>query len=358
MIFKKNSLLNQSVRIFASDEGFYPIRFSLSGPDAEKFRLPEQNIVFVNSPNNITNDSSSVKFPYGCHKKQLGTCPGTQASIIVSSTSPFISFGPIFTTKGIVSVEGENLMKIPLSLLGLNLPHSTTTSLSDSCKENEAESFRVESLVKYRSLAKLFLEVVKNSLPSWLQISLGKQNLENNIHSPELKTRFFVGKQLRESGVGIALPVEKDMYYSLFTTNRLNITIQNDVDILPSSSLAIAVEVCGKLPANILLHPNIHENVNPINNISILNQIRKYGWFLNVSSVEISKAGKMKRPKKDGLWDGSEYFSVDASSDGTFAVESLARKDFTNSTFAKIRLDFEGTMLGDFQDLNQILNFP
>ena len=354
LTFKNNLPLNQSVRISAPKKGFYIVKYALSGPDANEFRLPEEHILFVSSPNNTTNDSSILHFPYGCYKKQFGTCPGSNASIIVSSTSPFVPFGPIFTTEGIVSVEGENLLKIPLALLGINLPNSSAIPLPGSCNGNEARSFPIESLLKFRSLAKSFTEVSRKSLPSWLHISLRKQNLLTNIQSSELKTRFLAGKQVRDSGVGIGLPLNNDMYYSLLTTNQLNVTIENDADILQSNSLSMAVEVCGKSPASILLRPHNIENSNPINNISVLNKIRKYGWTINVSSVQFSNARRIRRPKKEGLWDGNKYFSVDASSDGTFALVSSIRKDFINSTFADIRMEFNGTIIGDFQDINQV----
>jgi hypothetical protein len=84
--------------------------------------------------------------------------------------------------------------------------------------------------------------------------------------------------------------------------------------------------------------------------------MRKYGWIFNVRSVEFSKARRIKRPKKQSLWNGSSHFDVDASSDGTFALESLIRKDFQHSNFADIRMDFDGTVIGDFQDVDQVIN--
>ena len=352
--FKRNSPISQSVRITAPNEGYHIIRYSLSGPDAKVFGLPEEDILFVNSPQNVTDNESTLDFPSGCYKKQFGTCPGSNASIIVSSTSPFVSFGPLFTTPGFVSIEGGNSVKMPLSLLGINLPNPT--SLVDSCNGYDATKFRMESLVKSRALAKSFTNEARKSLPSWLDISLSKQNMVKNTHSSELKTRFLVGKQIQKSEVGSALPIEDDMYYSLLTTKNLNVTIQNDLDILKSISLSMAIEACGTLPANIVLRPNNQENSNPISDISIFNQMSKYGWIFNVRSIEFSKARTINRVKKEGLWNGKNYFDVDASSDGTFALESLVRKDFTNSNFADIRMDFDGTIIGDFLDVNQVIN--
>ena len=354
--FEKNSPLNQSVRITSQQEGYFIIRYSLSGPDANKFALPEDGIVFVNPPYNISNDLETLNFPYGCYKKQLGICPGSGTSITVSSTSPFVHFGPLDTTQGIVSVESGNSIKIPLSLFGINLPHSTATSREDSCSENDGDAFRMESLVKSRSLAKSFTEAANESLPSWLLISLSKQSLAKNIESSELKTRFLLGKQVRESGIETALPVDDDMYYSLLTANKLNISVQNDVDILESKSVNMALDFCGELPANILLRPNIYENSNRINDISILKQLNEHGWIFNVSSIEVSKGKRIKRPKKMGLWNGTNYFDVDASSDGTIALQSRVRKDFKNSDFADIKMDFDGTVIGDFKDVNEVIN--
>ena len=356
IVFKRNSPLSQSVRILARNEGYYIIKYSLTGPDAEVFRLPEEDILFVNSAQNVTDNESTPDFPYGCYKKQIGTCPGSNAPIIVSSTSPFLSFGPVFTTSGFVSVEGGNSIKMPLSLLGINLPNPTL--FVDSCIGYDATKFRMESFVKSRALAKSFTNVARKSLPSWLAISLSKQNMEKNIHSSELKTRFLIGKQIQKLEVGLALPIEDNMYYSLLTTKKLNVTIQNDRDILKSDSLSMAIEACGKLPAKIILRPNYHENSNPFSDISLFNQMSKYGWIFKVRSIQFSKARRINRLKKEDLWNGKNYFDVDASSDGTFALESTVRKDFTNSNFADVRMDFDGTIIGDFLDVNQIIDSP
>lgn len=360
LVFNPNTPLNQSIRVTAREEGYYLIKYSLIGPNAREFKVPEEDIIFVNTPNNATQDSSIEKsaldFPYGCYKKHFGTCPGLNASIILSSTSPFVSFGPLSTTQGVVAIEVGNFMKLPLSLLGVNLPDSSANSLVDSCKDNGDVTYTVESIVKSRALAKSFINTATENLPTWINVTLGEGNLGTNIYSTELRTRFLNGLELREAGVGTGLPVVDDMFYSLLSTNNLNVTIENDVDILKSKSLSLAIEICGILSSNVLLRPS-KEDLAQVNSISILKKIKKYGWNLNVSSVQFSKTNRIRRPKKEGFWDGHKYFNVEASSDGTFAVESSLDKHFRNSTFADIRMNFDGTIIGQMKDLNQVINY-
>jgi hypothetical protein len=247
-------------------------------------------------------------------------------------------------------------MKLPLSLLGVNLPDSSANSLVDSCKDNGDVTYTVESIVKSRALAKSFINTATENLPTWINVTLGEGNLGTNIYSTELRTRFLNGLELREAGVGTGLPVVDDMFYSLLSTNNLNVTIENDVDILKSKSLSLAIEICGILSSNVLLRPS-KEDLAQVNSISILKKIKKYGWNLNVSSVQFSKTNRIRRPKKEGFWDGHKYFNVEASSDGTFAVESSLDKHFINSTFADIRMNFDGTIIGQMKDLNQVINY-
>jgi hypothetical protein len=357
LVFNPNTPLNQSIRVTARGEGYYLIKYSLTGPSAREFNVPEEDIIFVNTPNNDSSiEKSALDFPYGCYRKHFGTCPGQNASIIVSSTSPFVSFGPLSTTQGVVALEVGDFMKLPLSLLGVNLPDSSANSLVNSCKDNGDVTYSVESIVKSRGLAKSFINTATENLPTWINVTLPEGNLGTNIYSSELRTRFLNGIELREAGVGTGLPVVDDMFYSLLSTNNLNVTIENDVDILKSKSLSLAIEICGKSSSNILLRPS-KEGLGQVNNISILKKINKYGWNLNVTSVQFSKTNGINRPKKEGFWDGHRYFNVEASSDGTFAVESSLDKHFRNSTFADIRMNFDGTIIGQMKDLNEVVNY-
>ena len=358
LVFKRGASLNQSIQIIARDTGYYFIKYSLSGPSAGEFLLPKDDIIFVNAPNNSAGEASTQEstfsFPVGCHKKQVRTCPRSNDAIIASSTSPFVSFGPVTATQGVVSIEVGNTSKTPLSLVGINLPN--TVSLLDNCEDSDVVSFSTESLVQSRVLAKTFIDAVADSFPAWMKITLSKQSLVKKSYSSDLSTFILSGNELREENVGEGLPVVQDTFYSLLMTSNLNVTIQNDVDIFKSDALYLAVELCGTLPSDVFLRPTLQAGLHSVNNISILKTIKKYGWEFKFYSFQFSKSNTIRRMKKGTFWDGYHFFNVEASSDGSFAVVSSLNKQFQNSTFAEVSLAFEGTMIGNVKDVDKVRN--
>ena len=114
LVFSRNISLVQSIRVTAQETGYYFITYSISGPSARDFILPEEDILFVESHENSTEkpiiEESTLYFPLGCHKKQVAVCPGVNfIPIVASSTSPFLSFGPLTAT------EGDNIVRICVS---------------------------------------------------------------------------------------------------------------------------------------------------------------------------------------------------------------------------------------------------
>ena len=354
LVFNRDASLNQSIRVTARETGYYFITYSISGPSAREFSLPEEDVLFVksqdNSKDNSPIDESKLSFPDGCHKEQVKVCPGLNIPIVVSSTSPFVSFGPLTSTQGVVALEVGNITKIPLSLRGLNLPHASEESFPDSCHGNEVVSYPTELLIKSRALVKSFTEIVADSLPTWMKITLSENNVREKTLSSDLMTRFLTGVQLQEGKVGQGLPVISAMFYSLLATKNLNITIEDDVDILNSNALSLAIELCRESSSNIILQ----QSTGVIKDIQILKNLREYGWNLNFNSIQFSKTKTIKRQEKASFWDGQSFVNLGASPDGNFAAVLSLKKHFKNLTFADVTMEFDGSLIGHVKDINQV----
>ena len=358
LVFSRNISLVQSIRVKAQKTGYYFITYSISGPSARDFILPEEGILFVKSHENSTEkpiiEESTLYFPLGCHKKQVAVCPGVNfIPIVASSTSPFLSFGPLTATEGVVALEIGDITKVPLSLRGLNLPDPSEESFLDSCNDNDVVSYSTESLIESRALVKSFIDTVYESLPTWINIALS-ENILHKTHSSDLMTHFLTGRQLQEAGIGESLPLVDDMFYSLLATKNLNVTIQNDVDIFQSNPLSLAVELCRESPSNIILQNSFEGHRVVMKDIQILKNLRAYGWNLKFDSFQLSKTSTIGRLKKGTFWNGKNFFDVAASPGGNFAAALSMKKNFRNSSFADIRMQFDGTLIGDVNDINQV----
>ena len=360
LIFNRDTSMNQSFRITAREKGYYLVRYSISGPNAREFSLPEEDVLFVNSHENSTEKSSieesTLFFPFGCHKKQVAVCPGVNLTpIFATSTSPFVSFGPLAATQGIVTLEVGNVTKLPLSLRGLNLPHTSENSLPDSCDDNDPVSYSTESLIRSRVLVKSFTDIVADGLPTWMNITLSENNMVKKTPSSDLMTHFLTGIQLQDASVGQGLPVIGDMFYSLLATKNLNVTIKDNVDIFQSNALSLVVELCRELPSNIILQRSSERNSGLMKDMQILKNLRKYGWNFNFDSIQFSKTTTLGRPEKEMFWDGENFVNLGASPGGNLAAVSSLKKHFQNSTFADITMEFAGTLIGNVKDINQVM---
>ena len=363
MIFSRGTSLDQSIRVTARQTGYYFISYSISGPNAHEFSLPEEDVLFAKSQKNshddlISNDGLTLSFPYGCHKKQVGVCSGLNLTpIVASSTSPFVSFGPLTATEGLVALEVGNIKKVPLSLRGLNLQHTSEETLPDACNDNDVVSISTESLIKSRALVRTFTELVDHSLPTWMDITLSENNIVQKTQSSDLMTHYLTGIQLQESGVGDGLPLVDDMIYSLLATKYLNLTIVNDVDIFRSNKLSLAVELCGESPSSIVLQQPFQGHKHVMKDIQILKNLREYGWNINFDSFQFSKANTIKMLEKGRFWDGKSFVKIGASSGANFAAVSSFKKQFNNLMFADITMEFDGTLIGNVKDINQVASY-
>ena len=360
LIFNRDTSINQSFRITAREKGYYLVRYSISGPSAHEFSLPEEDVLFVKPHENSTEKSSieesTLLFPFGCHKKQVAVCPGVNLTpIFATSTSPFVSFGPLTATEGIVTLEVGNVTKLPLSLQGLNLLHTSENSLPGACDDNDPVSYSTESLIRSRVLVKSFTDIVADGLPTWMNITLSENNMVKKTPSSDLMTHFLTGIQLQDASVGQGLPVIGDMFYSLLATTNLNVTIKDNVDIFQSNALSLVVELCGELPSNIILQRSSEGQSGLMKDMQILKNLRKYGWNFNFDSIQFSKTSTLGRPEKEMFWDGQNFINLGASPGGNLAAVSSLKKHFQNSTFADITMEFEGTLIGNVKDINQVM---
>ena len=360
LIFNRDTSLNQSFRVKARKAGYYFITYSVSGPNAREFSLPVEDVLFVKTHENSTEKSSieesTLYFPFGCHKKQVAVCPGVNLTpIFATSTSPFVSFGPLTATEGVVTLEVGNVTKLPLSLRGLNLPHISQKSLPDSCDNNDPVSYSTESLIRSRVLVKSFTDIVADSLPTWMNITLSENNMLKKTRSSDLMTHFLTGIQLQDAAVGQGLSVIGDMFYSLLATKNLNVTIEDDIDIFQSNALSLVVELCRELPSNIILQRSSEGHSGLMKDMQILKNLRKYGWNFNFDSIQFSKTSTLERPEKEIFWDGQNFVNLGASPGGNLAAVSSLKKHFQNSTFADITMEFDGTLIGNVKDINQVM---
>ena len=359
LVFNRNNSLVQSIRVTAQEPGYYFITYSMSGPNALEFSLPEEDVLFVDSHENSTEipliEESTLYFPFGCHKKHLGVCPGVNYTpIVASSTSPFVSFGPLIATEGVVALEVGNMARVPLSLRGLNLPDPSEDSFPDSCNEDDVVSYSTESLTESRALVKSFIDVVSESLPSWINIALS-ENVLHKTHPSDLITHFLTGVQLQDAGIGEALPLVDDMFYSLLATKNLNVTIQKDVDIFQSNPLSLAMELCGMSPSNIILQSSFEGHRGVIKDIQVVRNLKENGWTFKFDSFQFSKTNSIRRLEKQTFWDGQNFADLGYAPDGNFATALSFKKHFQNLSFADIRLQFDGTLIGNVKDINQVM---
>ena len=359
LTFNRDTSLVQSIRVTAPKTGYYFVKYSISGPSAYEFSLPEEDVVFVksheNSPDNPLIEESILYFPIGCHKKQVGICPGVNLTAIVAfSTSPFVTFGPLSSTQGVVSLKVGDTTTIPLSLQGQNFPHPNEETLPDSCNDNDVVSYSTESLIKSRALVKSFTDVVAESIPSWMSITLSKNNMVKRTQSSDLETLLLTGIQLKQAGIGEGLSLVDDMFYSLLAAKNLNVTIKNDVDIFLSNPLFLAVQLCGESPSNIILQNTFEGQRGLMKDMQILKDMRKYGWYFMFESFQFSKTNTIRRQEKRMFWDGQNFVDLRTSPVGNFAAVLSLKKHFQNLTFADIRMQFNGALIGHVSDINKV----
>ena len=72
-------------------------------------------------------------------------------------------------------------------------------------------------------------------------------------------------------------------------------------------------------------------------------------------SVQISKSKTIDKLEKGTYWNGKELFKAD-SPKGNMAIVTTLSKSFISSDFVTSHIQFDGTVVGDFGDLDSVRN--
>ena len=360
LVFQNGGTRNQYLKIIAREPGLYFIRYSLSGPSASEFQLPQQDILFVRSKHSTTetpeNESWSNKFPSGCHKQPLDKCPHTNDVIFAASTSPWLTFGSLKTTKGVVNVEiGDT--NVPLSLVGTNVLQSTQVSAPErQCGEKEG-SYSSEQIMKSHMFIRSFLSAVNESFPKWLTVTLRNNSSSGKVRLSEFETRYLAGKYLQDNDIGQGQPINEESFYSLLSSQNLNLTIDDNLDVLGSRArnvpLSLAIDLCSPAPKNLIVRPSL-EHMDLANDNSVVKSLRKNGWNINFYSLQFSKQKLIKKFLKSLFWNGKLFFEASSSTSGNLGIVSSFTKSFKSTTLVSSHIEFEGTIVADLNNIDNV----
>ena len=361
LVFQNGGSRNQYLKITARQPGQYFIRYSLSGASAGEFQLPQQDILFVRSKHftaeTLENELWSNEIPSGCHKQPLDKCPHTNDIIFAASTSPWLTFGPLTTTKGVVNVEiGET--NIPLSLLGTNIFTPIQVSAPErQCGEKELVSYSSEEIMKSHMLIRSFLSAVNESFPKWLAVTLRNNSDSGKVRLSEFETRYLAGKHLQDYDIGEGQPINDESFFSLLSSQNLNLTIDNNLDLLGSRDrnvpLSLAIDLCSPAPKNLIVRPSL-EDMDIVNDNSVVKSLRENGWNINFYSLQFSKKKLIKKFHKNRFWNGKLFFEASLSTSGNLGIVSSFTKSFKSTTLVSSHIEFEGTIVADLNNIDNV----
>ena len=361
LVFQNGGSRNQYLKITAQEPGLYFIRYSLSGLSASEFQLPQEDILFVRSKHSTTetpeNQPWSNKFPSGCHKQPLDKCPHTNDVIFATSTSPWLTFGPTATTKGVVNVE-IGATNVPLSLVGTNLLKPTQVSAPEQqCGEKEI-SYSFEQIMKSRMFIRSFLSAVNESFPKWLTVTLRNNSLLGKVRLSEFKARYLAGKYLQDyHDIGQGQPINDESFYSLLSSQNLNLTIDDNLDVLRSRGrnvpLSLAIDLCSPAPKNLIIRPSL-EDMDLANDNSVVKSLRENGWNINFYSLQFSKKKLIKKFHKNRFWNGKLFFEASLSTSGNLGIVSSFTKSFKSTNLVSSHMEFEGTIVADLSNIDNV----
>ncbi|CAB3992609.1 uncharacterized protein LOC113676378 [Paramuricea clavata] len=340
LVFQRNVTMSQSLTITAQQPGLFHVDYYLSGPSAASFRKPERNTFFVesaeNAAPNITYDNEDFSFASGCYKLQLNKCPRSNETITAYSTSPWFMFGPTAITEDQVSLSTGNV-ELLHSMGGITFWPEKRSSLSHDCAVDSLLTYSTVELVKNRALTKSFLKVLRNNLPKWLDIKL-RENIPSN--SMVYQARYLTGKSLREEAAFEGQPLTEDTFFSSLVSPDLDLFVHGNrvpFGLQDRRALvSVALELCGPPPSNVILRP-LSGTVDVMNKISVMKQLRDRGWNFKIDSLQISRGSFWKR---------------------SLTMFATFSKDLEISDVVKSRVNFEGTIIVNVDNLNNIMDVP
>ena len=344
IVFQRNSTTLQSFTMTAQYTGLNHVSYSLSGPSAAGFQSPEPTVFFVQSAEksakNISRSAHStmeLRFPSGCYDIELNRCPRNNVTITAHSTSPWVMFGPTATTDGLVSLRTDHV-ELPHSMAGSNFIPQKRGSPNLNCVVDSSTEYLTEEMIRRRVLAKSFLNVVRDSLPKWLDIRLRGNFSSSSIAETELQAYYLSGKSLQEEGIIPGQPFLDDTFFSLLLSPDLDLIVHGDRVSFGlddhTARFSVALELCAPPPSNVILRPPPGE-FNVMDQLSIMKQLRDNGWNFKIQSLQISNVGK----------------SISKNSLTLFTTFS---KDLIISSAVKSRLDFGGTITINVTNLDDV----
>ena len=344
LVFQRDSTTSQSLAMTARYPGLNQVSYSLSGPSAAGFQVPEPNVFFVQSAEKATQNISArgtmeLTFPTGCYNLELNRCPRSNVRITAHSTSPWIMFGPTATTDGIVSLNTGNV-KLPHSMTGSNFIPEKSSSPNIDCAAMSSTTYFTEEMIRRRVLAKSFLKVVRDRLPKWLDVKLRGNSSPISMTETDLQAYYLSGKRLREEAAITGQPFLEDTYFSLLLSPDLDLIVHGDRVSFGlndhTARFSVVLELCGPPPRNVILRPP-PGGFKVMKQLSIMKQLRDNGWNFKVDSLQVSNVGQSA--SKSGLT--------------LFATFS---KELVISSAVKSRLDFKGTIIINVTNLDNVSN--
>ena len=344
IVFQRNSSTSQSLAMTAQYPGLNQVSYSLSGPSAAGFQTPEPNVFFVESAKKVAQkipvySTMKLTFPSGCYNIELNRCPRSDVTITAHSTSPWIMFGPTATTDGLVGLSTDHV-KLPHSMTGSNFIPEKSSSSNLDCVINSSMTYFTEEMIRRRVLAKSFLNVVRDSLPKWLDITLRSNLSSTSMAETDLQAYYLSGKGLREEGAISGQPFLEDTFFSLLLSSDLDLIVHGNRVSFGlddhTARFSVALELCGPSPSNVILRPPPN-GFNVMKRLLIMKQLRDNGWNFKIESLQIFNVGKLS-PKRDLI-----LFT-------TFS------KDLVISSAVKSRLDFRGTIIINVTNLDNVRN--
>ena len=356
LVFQNGGSRNQYLKITVREPGLYFIQYSLSGPSASEFQSPQQDGIFARSKFSTTETPAGRQLPSGCHKQPLDKCPHMNDIIFATSTSPWVTYGPLTMTKGMVNLE-VGPTNVPLSLVGTNILKPTLGFAPErQCSKKEV-SFSSEQFIKSYTVIKSFLNVVNESFPKWLTVTLRDKSSPVKVPISEFKTRYLAGKYLQDSDVGEWQPINDESFYSVLSSQNLNLTIDNNLDLLGSRDqklpLSLAIDLCNPGPKNVIVRPS-QEDMDLVNDNSVVKNLKKNGWNVKFYSVQISKKKLIKKLLKGLFWNSKRVFEVGSSEIGNLGIVLSFTKSFKSTTLVSSGIEFEGTIVADLNNIDNV----
>ena len=338
LLFKKHVSAPQSLTMTARRPGPQFVRFNLHGQSAAAYESLEPILLFVQLKRNAANNNGiKLTFPSGRCKLELDKCPGSDLTISAYSTSPWSTGG---ITRGQISLRNGNI-ELPYSIMGGNLASKKRTSSDPSCA---ASPYSPIELARRKVLAKSFLNAVRHSLPKWLEVKLHDNFPLNSTLGTDLQAYYLPGNRLVEKAPMKGLPFSKDTFFSLLLSPDLDVVVHGDRVSFKandrSTRFAVALDLCSSSPNGIILRPS-PGTTYVLDQLSVMKQLQDKGWQVKIESLQISK----------------KFFGKTATNRTLIMYATFSKELNASANDVKSRVDFEGTVFVNVDNLNSVSIF-